>query len=100
MAKRRKNRFKIFIRLSFAFLAFFVFCYFFQISQLSQISYEMSRNQEQADKIKKEIAGLEASLIQNNTLYEYEKKLNEMGYQKIDRIDYVVLSGAVVAKNK
>jgi hypothetical protein len=65
---------------------------------MAQASYEIGQNQSQLEKSKKEVARLEASLLQNSTLDKYEQKLNELGYQKIDRIDYVVVSSAIVAQ--
>jgi len=100
MAKRKKDNSKIFITLSFAVLGFLVFCYVFQVSQMAQASYEIGQKQTRLETSRKEVAGLEASLLQNNTLEKYEQKLNEMGYQKIDRIDYVVVSSAVVASRR
>jgi len=82
------------------FLAGLVFCYVFQVSQMSQASYEIGQSQSQLESSKKEVASLEASLLQNSTLDKYEQKLNELGYQKISRIDYVVVSSAVVAQNR
>ena len=100
MSRAEKNRSKFFLTLSFSFLACLVFCYVFQVSQMAQASYEIGQNQRQLEDSKKEVASLEASLLQNSTLDKYEQKLNELGYQKINRIDYVVVSSAIVAQNR
>jgi cell division protein FtsL len=100
MSRAKKNRSKIFLTTSFAFLACLVFCYVFQVSQMAQAGYEIGQNQSRLENSKKEVAGLEASLLKNSTLDKYEQKLNELGYQKIDRIDYVAVSSAIVARNK
>lgn len=100
MSKAKKNGAKIFLTLSFAFLSCLVFFYIFQVSQMAQASYEISQDQGRLEKSKKEVAGLEASLLQNSTLDKYEKKLSELGYQKIDRIDYVAVSSAIVARSR
>ena len=100
MSKANRYQSKIFLTLSFAFLACSVFCYVFQVSQMAQASYEIGQNQLKLENSKKEVASLEASLLQNSTLDKYEQKLSELGYQKIDRIDYVVVSSAIVAQNR
>jgi len=77
-----------------------MFCYIFQVSQIAQASYEIGESQRKLETIKKDVASLESALLRNNTLGNYEQKLNELGYQKIDRIDYVAVSGAVVAQSR
>lgn len=100
MAKAKKKTSNIILTASFVSLAALIFCYVFQVSQVSQASYEIGRTQKQIEETKKEVASLDASLLQNNTLKNYEQKLGEMGYQKIDRIDYVVVPSAIVAQNR
>ncbi|MFA5249744.1 MAG: hypothetical protein WC397_04450 [Candidatus Paceibacterota bacterium] len=100
MARRKKNQFKILLTLSFAALGALMFCYIFQVSQIAQASYEIGESQRKLETIKKDVASLESALLRNNTLGNYEQKLNELGYQKIDRIDYVAVSGAVVAQSR
>lgn len=100
MAKAKNNAPNIFLTLSFVSLAALIFCYVFQVSQVSQASYEVGRTQRQLEETKKDVAALDASLLQSNTLKNYEQKLGEMGYQKIDRIDYITVPGAIVAQNR
>ncbi|MFA5747343.1 MAG: hypothetical protein WC926_04735 [Candidatus Paceibacterota bacterium] len=100
MAKTKKKASNIILTLSFISLAALIFTYVFQVSQVSQASYEIGQTQRQLEGTKKDVAALDASLLKNNTLKNYEQKLGEMGYEKIDRIDYVVVPSAIVAQNR
>jgi len=100
MARTKNNGSNIILTLSFVSLAALIFCYVFQVSQVSQASYQIGQIQSQLEETKKEVASLDTSLLQSNTLNNYEQKLGEMGYQKIDRIDYVVVPSAIVAQNR
>ena len=100
MARIKANQSKIFLTLSLAALAGLVFCYIFQTSQINQAGYEIGQKQRHLEETKKEIASLENSLLRNNTLDRYEQQLSDIGYQKIEKIDYIVVSSAVFAANR
>lgn len=66
--------------------------YIFQFIELTQAEYNIGQHEEQVASLKKENAVLQLSLSQNKHLVNFENKITENGYNKIDKIDYLIIS--------
>jgi len=91
---------KIFWGTSLWILISLVVFYIFQVIQLTELGFQIGEYERGLEKSRREIANLETSLSRYSNLENFEKKLETLGYQEIDKIDYLVAPGSVVAKGE
>ncbi|MFA5013758.1 MAG: hypothetical protein WC520_04355 [Candidatus Paceibacterota bacterium] len=97
MAKKRKIKTSAVLFTLLGILAGF---YIFQIIQLTQSGYQIEIQQKQITALKKETAGLKLSLSSNRNLGNFENRIKEQGYNKVDKIDYLVIPSDAIASTK
>lgn len=64
----------------------------YQLIDISEKSYSIGEIQKENKDIKKEIAGLRVSLSESVALDNFEDKILEEGYERIGKIDYILVS--------
>lgn len=100
MKKKKINNSKIFFISIFTTIAILSGFYIYQISELSHTSYLASQKESDIKEIKKENSGLKLSISKNKNLIDVEEKVKEQGYDKVTKIDYMVIEGSTVASRK
>ncbi|MFA5368693.1 MAG: hypothetical protein WC303_01635 [Candidatus Paceibacterota bacterium] len=89
MTKKKKNK-NIFSALPIAVIALTGF-YIFQSVELSQSTFNINVREDQISSLKKENADLQLSLSKGKNLLNFEERIIQEGYNKIDKIDYLTI---------
>jgi cell division protein FtsL len=71
--------------------------YIFQIVQLTQYGYDINAKEGQITTLKQQNADLQLSLSQGKNLLNFEDKIIQEGYNKVDKIDYLTIPSDSVA---
>jgi cell division protein FtsL len=100
MKKKKLNNSKIFFVSIITTIAVLSGFYIYQISELSHTSYLASQKESDIKEIKKENSGLKLSISKNKNLIDVEEKVKEQGYDKVTKIDYMVIERSTVASRK
>ncbi|MCK9393849.1 MAG: hypothetical protein WCX30_02065 [Candidatus Paceibacterota bacterium] len=98
--KKKKNQTKLFFLLIIVVIVTLTGLYVFQISEMSRVSYLASNKEVEIDSLKKENSGLKLSISKNKNLVSVEERIKEKGYDKVGKINYMVVSGNTVAANQ
>lgn len=98
--KKKKNKSKLVLFSVIATIAILSGFYIYQISELSHTSYLASKVESEIKELKKENSGLKLSISKNKNLLEIEEKVKEQGYEKVSKIDYVVVEEANLASSQ
>lgn len=96
--KKKKNNSKAFFISVIGVITLLAGFYIYQISEMSHVSYLASKKESEIKELKKENSGLKLSISKNKNLVSVEEKIKEQGYNKVNKIDYVVISGDVLAQ--
>ncbi len=89
-----------FFLISGALIMLFACFYIFQIVKLTETNYLIGQKENQVKELKKETAQLQLSVSRNSNLNNFEAKVSEEGYQKINNVNYIVVSEASLASAK
>ncbi|MFA5009032.1 MAG: hypothetical protein WC534_00410 [Candidatus Paceibacterota bacterium] len=95
MAKKRKIK-NIFNLLPIMVVVSACF-YIFQIAQLTQSGYLITEKEKEITSLKKETATLQLNISQSKNLVNFENRITEKGYDKIEKIDYLIIPNNSVA---
>ncbi|MDD5639520.1 MAG: hypothetical protein PHR47_01790 [Candidatus Pacebacteria bacterium] len=98
--KKKKNQAKSFFLLIIVAIISLTGLYVFQISEMSRVSYLASSKEIEIDSLKKENSGLKLSISKNKNLMSVEERIKEKGYDKVGKINYMIVSGNTVATNQ
>lgn len=93
----KKKKFKNIIRLLPLMVVALICLYIFQIAELSQSGYSIDQKQKEIATLQKENATLQLSVSQSKNLVNFEDKITQSGYNKIDKIDYLIIPSESVA---
>jgi cell division protein FtsL len=96
--KRKKNNSKLFFISIIGVITVLTGFYIYQISEMSHISYLANKKETEIKELKKENSGLKLSISKNKNLVSVEEKISEQGYNKVNKIDYIVISANAVAQ--
>ena len=88
---------KFFI-VSAALTLLFACFYIFQIVKYTETSYFIGERTEAMKELKKDIAELKLSVNKDRNLQNLEEKVIEQGFQKVSKLNYIVVSSATVAQ--
>ncbi|HOS88003.1 MAG TPA: hypothetical protein PL093_00580 [Candidatus Pacearchaeota archaeon] len=96
---RKKSKSKNVTKILFiVVIAFSCLClYIFQMAEFIQLDYNISQTKEKISNLKKENSDLRVAVSQSQNLVNFEEKILQNGYNKIDTIDYLVLPNDVLA---
>lgn len=97
IAKTDSQRFFVISGTLIIFLACF---YIFQIVKLTEANYLIGQKESEVKQLKKDTAQLELSVSEDRNLSNFEAKVSEDGYQKINNVNYIVVSEASLASAK
>ncbi|MFA5178034.1 MAG: hypothetical protein WC427_00540 [Candidatus Paceibacterota bacterium] len=95
MAKKRKIK-NIFSLLPILVIVSACF-YVFQIAQSAQSEYLINEKEKEIALLKKETATLQLNISQSKNLVNFEDRITEKGYDKIEKIDYLIIPSNSVA---
>lgn len=94
IAKNTSQRFfMIIIMASLALVCFYVF----QVVKLTESGYVKGERESAIKELKKEVAGLKLSVSKDRNLINIEEKIKEEGFEKVSKVNYIVVSEASVA---
>ena len=74
--------------------------YVFQIVKLTETNYVIGQKEDQVKELKKETAQLELTVSKDRSLVNFEDKVAQEGYEKINNINYIVASASSLASAK
>lgn len=94
IAKNSSQRF--FMILSITALALVCF-YIFQVIKLTESGYIKGERETAISELKKEVAQLKVEVSKSQNLINIEEKVSEEGFQKVSKVNYIVVSEAALA---
>jgi hypothetical protein len=94
IAKTSSQRF--FMILSITALALVCF-YIFQVIKLTESGYIKGEKETAISELKKEVAQLKVEVSKSRNLINIEEKVSEEGFEKVSKINYIVVSEAALA---
>lgn len=71
--------------------------YVFQIAELTQSDYNITQTEQKISALKKENSSLQLSVSQSKNLVNFEQEITQNGYNKIDKIEYLVIPNDALA---
>lgn len=71
--------------------------YIFQIAELTQSDYNITQTEQKILTLKKENSTLQLSVSQSKNLVNFEQEVTQSGYNKIDKIDYLIIPNDALA---
>lgn len=77
--------------------AIMVCFYVFQVVKLSETAYIRGEKEATIKNLKKETAELKLTVSKGRNLVNIEERVLEEGFQKVSKLDYIVISEASVA---
>jgi len=95
IAKTDSQRFFI---ISAALTILFACFYIFQIVKYTETSYFVGERTETINELKKENAQLKLSVNKDRNLQNLEEKVLQQGFEKVSKLNYIVVSSATVAQ--
>ncbi|MFA5087060.1 MAG: hypothetical protein WC470_02045 [Candidatus Paceibacterota bacterium] len=87
----KKRKFKNIISLLPVMVVILSALYVFQIAEFTQSEYNISQREKEIATLKKENSTLQLSVSQSKNLVNFEDKITQSGYNKVDRIDYLII---------
>ena len=94
IAKNSSQRF--FMILSITALALVCF-YIFQVVKLTESGYVKGERETAIRELKKEVTQLKVEVSKSQNLINIEEKVSEEGFQKVSKINYILVSEAALA---
>jgi hypothetical protein len=94
IAKNNSKRFFMIITLTCLALVCF---YVFQVVKLTESGYIKGERETTIKELKKEVASLRLSVSKDRNLVNIEEKVLEEGFEKVSKLNYIVVSEASVA---
>ncbi len=92
---------KFLLILSIIFIILFLAVYIFQISTVISQGYQIQSYQKKIDEVAQTNKNLEINTVKINSLENIDAKIQELGFEKTDKIDYLqILEGPVVSASK
>lgn len=92
---------KFFWILGFILIITLLILYIFQLNLLFSQTYLIQNYEKKLEQLSKENAALEINSIQANSLETIESQIKELGFEKIENIEYIkVLENRVVRSNE
>jgi len=89
-----------FFYLIFLLLAFLLVFYIFQTSSVVSGSYQVQKYQKKIDELSGENKFLEVNSAKINSLESIDRRVQELGFEKVGKIHYIQLSGSSVVIKK
>lgn len=90
---------KLWLLIGFIFLMITASIFFWQNSQVMSKTYQLQHLQERLTDLKKENQSLETSAIKENSLFNLEELVKNLGLEKIQNITFIQsLGNSVVAR--
>lgn len=83
--------------LGFILIVSLLIFYIFQISEIARVSFAISAHEQEAAKLFQQNKNLEISLFQRNSLFSLETMVNELNYEKVNKINYIRFINSQVA---
>jgi len=80
------------IKFSLFFILMLASFTIFQLVDMSHQKYVITQTESENNLIKEEISDLRISLSRNSTLNGVEEKIAEQGYEKIGKIEYIIVN--------
>jgi|LAHU01.1.fsa_nt_gb hypothetical protein len=65
--------------------------YVFQIAELTQSKYTIGQTEQQITSLEKENSTLKLSVSQSKNLINFDDRMSQNGYNKVDKIDYLII---------
>jgi len=94
-----KLNLKFFLILNSILIIIFLISYIFQVNALISESYQIQNYQKKIEKLTSENKILEINSFKMNSLENIENKIQNLGFQKTDKIYYIqILEGQMVSK--
>lgn len=87
----KKRKFKNIINLLPVMVVILSALYIFQIAEFTQSEYNIGQREKEIATLKKENVTLQLSVSQSKNLVNFEDKITQSGYNKVDRIDYLII---------
>ena len=92
---KKKNKNTLFIVL----VAFLLIVYLVKVVELGKINFFLGKEEKKVALLKNETADLKLAVSQKSNLNKLEDKIQELGYAKINKIDYLTISSSPIAVN-
>lgn len=96
--QRVKFNWKIFLFLGFCSILFLSVMYIFQVNQIMKDGYSIKSYQTKLDNLIKENKNLEMSLSQMSYMDKVQGKVQELGFQKVQTVEYIQILESSLAK--
>ncbi len=94
IAKNNSQRFFMMITLvSLALVCFYVF----QVVKLTESGYIKGERETTIKELKREVASLKVSVSKDRNLVNIEEKVLEEGFEKVSKLNYIIVPEASVA---
>jgi sensor histidine kinase regulating citrate/malate metabolism len=95
---RVKFNWRVFLFLSFCSILLLSVMYIFQVNQIMKDGYSINNYQTNLDNLIKENKNLEVTLSQMSYMDKVQAKVQELGFQKVQTVEYIQISGSSLAK--
>ena len=69
----------------------------YQLIDMSTQKYIITQTENENNALEEEISDLRVTLSKNSTLNDIEEKIAEEGYEKIGKIEYIIVSSGQIA---
>ncbi len=94
IAKNDSQRFfTIIVMVALALVCFYVF----QVVKLTESGYIKGEKETSIQQLKKDVAELKLSVSKDRNLINIEEKVAQEGFEKVSKVNYIVVSDASVA---